>query len=355
MIERMRFSKRFYLSLAIFCSLFKIGQALSQERLIELPGDKQDLKQNLKQKQEPRLGLSGLSIGVIQDNAGKSRISIKGQALSKAVAFALENPPRIVIDLPATSSVFNRTAIPKGNSVVSKIRVASHPDKLRVVVDLSPTSKPDFSQVVSESSIEITLGIPEQAAILAPTQAFTPTPPSEASVVPTVISGTATAVYTKTPGYTPVSTAKNTVVATPIVPTSTPVVVSTPVFTPTVTPLSLSTRESPAVSGLKLLDMKFDYVEPEHQPVAKIVLNSPTEFKLVKQDETTFVLTIPRASLANSQAGLIQFAPQDFVGLGYLMPKVDGSDLKIVIGVERNQRLASANKGNELLLRVISK
>lgn len=59
--------------------------------------------------------------------------------LSSAETFTLENPDRLVVDLPGIESGVTKERISIDSQWVSRVRIGSHPDKLRVVLDGGPS------------------------------------------------------------------------------------------------------------------------------------------------------------------------------------------------------------------------
>jgi hypothetical protein len=56
-------------------------------------------------------------------------------SVESAVSFTLEDPARLVIDLPEMTSEMAKDQIEVGSSQVQRVRVGSHADKVRVVID----------------------------------------------------------------------------------------------------------------------------------------------------------------------------------------------------------------------------
>jgi type IV pilus assembly protein PilQ len=56
-------------------------------------------------------------------------------SVENAVAFTLENPARLVVDLPGMKSDVAKQTVEVGSTQVARVRVGAHADKVRVVVD----------------------------------------------------------------------------------------------------------------------------------------------------------------------------------------------------------------------------
>jgi len=94
-----------------------------------------------------------------------------------AKIFGLDGPPRIVVDVPGARLKRNDTLTVPSNGVVGKIRLGSHPDKVRMVLDLVTESLPHFTTKSGAGHVTIDI-----ADVSSNTQAGqTPTP----HVIPT--------------------------------------------------------------------------------------------------------------------------------------------------------------------------
>ena len=70
-------------------------------------------------------------------------LEIEGNAAS----FTLADPPRLVVDLEGVKSVVPKQKVEVGGSLVQRVRVGTHADKVRVVVDGAPGGDP-FDELV---------------------------------------------------------------------------------------------------------------------------------------------------------------------------------------------------------------
>lgn len=140
------------------------------------------------------------SIKVTASGSGeKASVSIKIPTTSKETpkVFVVENPLRIVVDIPGLSSRRNETIAGVKSGSISRIRVGSHSDKLRVVADLSGTSVPKYSVrsgngfvelVVSKGAINDKSGAVEAPlSETSPAAELTPAAKPPGAATPTVI------------------------------------------------------------------------------------------------------------------------------------------------------------------------
>jgi hypothetical protein len=81
-------------------------------------------------------------------------------SIGSAVSFTLENPDRLVIDLPEMVSEVEKGRVEIGSSLVERIRVGQHDDMVRVVVDAGSAPQPFEGRRVTpgQSGLWIALG-----------------------------------------------------------------------------------------------------------------------------------------------------------------------------------------------------
>jgi hypothetical protein len=80
--------------------------------------------------------------------------------IASAVSFTLENPDRLVIDLPEMVSELEKGRIEVGSGLVERIRVGQHDEMVRVVVDAGNVAQPFEGRrvVPGQSGLWIALG-----------------------------------------------------------------------------------------------------------------------------------------------------------------------------------------------------
>jgi hypothetical protein len=69
----------------------------------------------------------------------------------------LENPPRLVIDLPGAKSIRSRSVALDDATLASAMRIGAHPDKSRIVLDLKTDSSITHEAVEENGSLLVTL------------------------------------------------------------------------------------------------------------------------------------------------------------------------------------------------------
>jgi type IV pilus assembly protein PilQ len=94
--------------------------------------------------------------------AGEHRfqVLIKANGLrGKYSPFTLDKPNRLVIDLPGLKLAAPKTTYPIRHSRIQRVRVGSHPDKTRVVIDFSGPI-PTYSFSRAKQGLVVTLSLP---------------------------------------------------------------------------------------------------------------------------------------------------------------------------------------------------
>ena len=204
------------------------------------------------------LGLAFLGLSILIDSAlalpaeGKvvltqqnsasgpqTKITIGIATSSEATVFTVDNPPRIVADITKTKVRKNETISVKNSKSISQIRLGSHPDKARVVVDLIGSTAPVYTWRSVEGALIIIVNDPGPSSVSTvkekPTPLPKPTKPEKDQKHPAQ------------PGNTPLRTLgdleKN---RTPMV---TPIIVAAPEpEVPTETPTPPAPTQSPTLS-----------------------------------------------------------------------------------------------------------
>lgn len=86
--------------------------------------------------------------------------------VSSAESFTLENPDRLVIDLPGMKSGMDRDKVQAGTEQASQVRIGQHADMVRVVIDGGSSEEPFASRRVTPAAtgLVIALGSGEELA-----------------------------------------------------------------------------------------------------------------------------------------------------------------------------------------------
>jgi hypothetical protein len=118
----------------------------------------------------------GLNLSLIQNSTESSELRVN---LPKSVTpqiLKLENPARLVIDLPGLSTNNNKTINLTGDEPVKSVRLGRHPNNTRMVFDLKDTTFPEYTLTNNGKAISLTFGktISDAGATVASNQASSP-------------------------------------------------------------------------------------------------------------------------------------------------------------------------------------
>ncbi len=103
---------------------------------------------------EPRGAAGGLLIHLVADGS-----------VDNAATFALENPDRLVMDLPALASAVAQRQIAVDSDLVSQIRIGQHEDHLRVVMDGGPAARGFDGRRITPVSDGLLVALGETSAV----------------------------------------------------------------------------------------------------------------------------------------------------------------------------------------------
>ncbi|MBN8548725.1 MAG: AMIN domain-containing protein [Deltaproteobacteria bacterium] len=341
-----------FLGLILFLALLSTPFfAYAQERLLELKDPQ--LSFQLSEQLDAERTVAVLKIEAVTE-----------QEISTLL---LEDPLRVVIDLPPTSKNKHKTfALPK-SKIMSALRMGSHADKLRLVADLRGQAIPRIVLNPSTEGVTIELVLPAIPVVEA-THTATPIPVATVQIIGAASEATATPTGTSVSqsSATPTATATATATSEPSpAPTLTPTATTIPNPTASPTAASLApstppTQPPPSVAVVAtgsphLINFSFEYTNPEHAPFVRIELSDRTEFKLSKIEDRLYKLTIPGAQLATLTLKLPQFPPHDFVGLTFLQADQLSDSVEVKIGVSRGSRISALPQDKDIVIKVLGK
>lgn len=324
------------------------------------------------------------AISVVCTGAESFEIHIKGEHLDRSSIFALPSPRRLVVDLPTSAMPSGkypgklRPAF-RGACSLAQIRLAAHPDKLRLVFDISAAgnspsrgqseiSSPEPTFTVSMNAQELALVVHTVVGTGVQTAGddakHLPAPVAESTAVPLTITVPPTT-----------TTAKPTLIVVPTdaAPSPTPApnqsnaspTVAPPAFTLTALPrvvtppsneaaVALPDKAPPLLVGQALRSIRFenlarleapgktDQPPSSRTPALVFTMQERPQFRLARKDDKTFRLIVPDCKLAGAAVGLPYFPPQDFVGFTVTSAVQTEKDCDIEIGTERGVRLNAA-------------
>lgn len=317
-----------------------------------------------------------------------AQIAIEPQ--STAVVELIENPYRIVLDItPAQKNgglKRNKTFTVK-HPPIKSVRLGAHPDKIRVVFDLTSTARPNFnfSAEGGVAALQLMLApapssIPSKIESAAPSPAATEkprsaaqtpiesaTPEAEPTSQPSSDQPKATPIDVSTTESTPTQSAQTEAAKTE---TTVPQPVSSaepetsknqqPITTPspqvTSTPPRVSSNiKVPQPQGRILEKISFDIAGEKRFPIVRLALSVKSPFTLARTGALSYTLTLSEASLAGPHLELPYFPPSDFSGLSVVQARGKNGQVEITIGVEGGVKLASVVKDKEIWIRTTNK
>jgi hypothetical protein len=288
---------------------------------------------------------------------------------SKTTYFTLSNPARVVVDVEGPHAEKVKALNKKlGGPLLEAVRVGSHPNRIRLVFDLHSEEKVEFLPG-EKGTLRILFGakktIPQQKVIAQPTSPGVP-----ATIATTEADATVAPEATSSPLPSPPVPIeqKNKEERAPILeptPTATPtasptpaVAVATATATATAKPTVAARKTKQVFLGsgsLLVTAVTFDYNQTDRGPVIRIKTSGRSEYKLSKRDERAFSLVLPNARLSTQSLTLPQFPPQEFVGITFVLPKANDSQVEISIGVERGIRVTAFAVDDEIWVKSVNR
>jgi hypothetical protein len=288
---------------------------------------------------------------------------------SKANAFMLADPARLVVDLEGASVKKSENFPAPENGVIKQIRLGAHPSKLRVVVDLIKSTPPEYDWKSDKRSVTVTFiegaaapppaaqtaALPTAAPTIAPTTAPQPTA-TTAPVASTPVSTPVPATATPVAQATEVSTVQDdaaSAVAAGAAAASIPSALEADVDDDSGDLGDLeATRSGPPPTRVPttftIKGYKFEYL-PDKSPVLKILLNKPrAQAQISKVDSETYAISIKDCGVANEDLELPQFPPHDFVGFVMVVSEIVGGNTEVSVSVEEGVLLATSVHDNEI-------
>lgn len=307
--------------------------------------------------------------------------------------FKLDNPDRLVMDIPGLKLRNNKTLAMSANDPLKSVRIGVHPDRVRVVFDLKAGQIPDYA--VSADGRRVSLVFSKTAtdasAMMASLSQKDPTVKDEAKNVTSTLSDA----LQKLPSETIVARKSTPPIAAlskkiepkttdtdpeevfPLSPSSpakihtsegsgtaqtikgqlaAKTLVESPdmpkVSPPVAAALNPTSLQSPLAGGLKVSGIGFERDKTSQIPMIKISLSQRTPYTLSRTGQRAYRLAIPGATFAEEHLTLPQFPPQDFKGVTLVNPEKGNGQVEFFIGVDRDTKLASFSNENEIWIKV---
>jgi hypothetical protein len=317
--------------------------------------------------------VGGIKVRVSDEGGGSYKLSLEHGASLQPNAFLLDNPARLVIDLPkgvgqggAPKHVINK-------GVFATLRVGAHPDKTRLVFDLIDAEGVAVSQAATPKGLEVLLAKKGVSALPAPTPAVKPPPPTTTQqVVPTLATTSApTPVPTAAkPTSTP---AKPT--PTPLKPTPTPIPTATPqprpspqVVTPAPPPvatLALTTAGASSAAtlgeleaidrsskgGARVLNAISFVAQPDASAVS-LAMSESGNFTLTQVGPASYVLVLENTRLAGPHLSLPFFPPDTLEGFEAVRAAQQGNNVAVSVYTNGEGKLTAAFAEGQLWIKL---
>ncbi len=311
--------------------------------------------------------------------------------------FKLENPDRLVMDIPGLKLRNNKTLTLAANEPLKAVRIGVHPDRVRVVFDLKAGQIPEYTVSPDGRRVSLTFGkspsdasammaslnqnsskaknsgqnvnsvissalqnLPKETVVAkktipvpVPAKIEQPSKKSDSSVSNTdpeevfPLSPSSPAKIHASEGADEHSVkgrlADKTLVESPDMPK---------VSAPVAAALNPSSLQSPLSGGLKVSAIGFERDKNSQIPMIKISMTQRTPYTLTRTGQRAYRLTIPGATFAEEHLTLPQFPPQDFKGVTLVNPEKGNGQVEFFIGVDRDTKLASFSNDNEIWIKI---
>jgi hypothetical protein len=260
-------------------------------------------------------------------------VSLHTHAATKVTTFSLDNPPRLVVDIPlgsakAPSQLLRPLILPLDEpSCCSSIRIAAHHDKIRVVFDLASASVPQFNaKALSDRVVYISIAQPETV-----NTSTTQSPTHDSS--PQIQAPLAVNALRILPPQ-----ANSTTAPTP----------STAKTDPSAPPAPRAPQ--PLTPALTKIEFKGLGGGPLEKPHLKLQTSHRPHYQITKRASDHFVLRIKDCALSDTRLTLPYFPPQEVDGLNLVQSSLDGNDVVIEIKTKRNARVRSVPEERAILV-----
>jgi type IV pilus assembly protein PilQ len=236
-------------------------------------------------------------------------------ALAGVKSFTLEDPPRLVVDLPGLQNQERRNVIAVGSAEVGKVRVGQHDDKVRIVIDAGSQATLEGRHLMpTDDGLLVSFGSVDPSALMA-SAAKDPAP---AAMDP------APAAQAPAPGPKAAKAAA--------------------------APVPAKTAAAPA-GGWSMVEA-VDYVPGASMDELRVRSDRPVEYQVFRPDPQTFVLLVPGANLepaASQKLAPEAGAPVSLVS-AFAQPELPEPQVRVVVkrapGLEPQMR----QEGNSIVM-----
>lgn len=256
----------------------------------------------------------------------------------------LENPSRLVIDIPNHASKVAQTKN-LTNEHLAAIRVGQHPDKVRVVIDVKDNALVHYQlpSTISPDSYSIEFSIGESESIAGieetPTIAVLAEEEEEEVAVAPVKDESEIEVASFEPPVKKVEPKKPTA-------TKKPEAVSPPIITPE--------QAAPIASEKTVVQsISFQSLPADDTPAVVIKVQSLGNYSLSKKGDNIYEIVLEGASLAGEHLSLPFYPPDTFSGLEAVIAHQGGGNITLKVFVDQSYKINPFRTKGELWLKVI--
>jgi type IV pilus assembly protein PilQ len=243
--------------------------------------------------------------------------------IASAESFTLENPNRLVIDLPGLQNGMGRDKVEIGDRVVQRVRIGKHDDRVRVVVDAGDAEAPFESRQVQPAPNGLVVALGSGPALdLAVREAMDEIPDDTAVAMDETAEDFAAEAAEPPAGE-----------------------VETPADSEMAEAAVGSTERSDPKGRVTIFGVEYD-AQPTRDRVV-ILGDSPVDYLLYEPSEDTVVLSIQNAVIDPEAA--VRIAPQTGGPISLItafeQPETDGTEVRVVVTRAANLKPEISRRG----------
>lgn len=293
---------------------------------------------------------SNFKVELIEDNNSTKLKITSNDKIEIKDLFDLENPNRIVVDINNLKLKSNKNLNTKNSKELKQIRLGKHSNKVRFVLDLKGNAIPKFNWS-AENEKTISLVINNNTTLALPQK-------------PIITKKTTDIVVNKKSGVTNIPKAeqlvKDKLVDQNIIQNDNIAKSNLRIANnkenaknpKKLNPIKEKRKNENSDAEQGLENIKFYFKKEKKTPLVRFIMVKKPAYTLKKKDSKKYILTIDDANIRWPHLELPQFPPRDFRGFTMIMPERKNGRLEISIGVERDSKVSSFTKDNEVWLKI---
>lgn len=306
-------------------------------------------------------GNAQISLDSQDDGSGELLFTVRNITLTKANAFHLKNPKRIVLDIVTDDITRGAKVLAYDNPVVAGMRIGIHPDKVRIVLDIKASAELRYKWSSSGTGLYVSIA-GSGGTVQPPRPAPTPTLAAEPMEIVEPTTQPKAEVIIKTD---PVIEPEPAPTQALIIPEPEPVEIEDEPYTGSLETIdesdvepSIPIDEIDTVSKEKriqlLRNIRFAVKKDSGDPTLRLILNNRPEFQVEKKSERKYVISLPGSDLQSAVLELVRYPPQDFIGMLSVKATLTETGVDIGIAVDPGYRVEAVTKGQEIWVQVVS-